>query len=114
MKTPYDILTPLWHSNTLTIAGAEWLGISDAQLDGFIGYHLPNLLRKDIVPDRRPLMTIYHARIQDTFEKIKMHIADFDTTRFDSILRKMQKRGFIHIVDDEIVKDMDMSTNQEL
>ena len=92
----------------------EGLGISEVQLDGFIGYHIPNLLTKDIIPNSRPQTTIFHATIQDVFDKIKMHIADFDSVRFDSILKKMQQRGFIHIVEDEIVKDVAMASNIEL
>ena len=48
------------------------------------------------------------------FDKIKMHIVDFDSVRFDSILKKMQQHGFIHIVEDEIVKDVAMASNIEL
>lgn len=110
-NTPYDIMNPLWHSNKLTIATATALGITDAQFDGFIGYHLPNMLRKDVVPGSRPLTTIYHAPVQDVYVKIKQHVADLTQERFDDILNKMQSRGFIHLVNGEIVKDRAMSAN---
>ena len=104
-NTPYDILTPLWHSNKLTIVAATALGITDAQFDGFVGYHLPNMLIKDVVPGSRPLTTIYHAPVMDVYAKIKLHVADFSQERFEAILKKMQSRGFIRLVNDEVVKD---------
>lgn len=113
-NTPYDIMNPLWHSNKLTIVAATALGITDTQFDGFIGYHLPNMLRKDVVPGSRPLTTIYHAPVDDVYEKIKQHVADLSQERFDSILNKMQLRGFVHLVNGEVVKDVAMSTNVEL
>lgn len=113
-NAPYDIMTPLWHSNKLTITTATALGITDAQFDGFIGYHLPNLLRKDMISGSRPLTTIYHAPEEDVYDKIKQRVADLSQERFDYILNKMQVRGFIHLVNGEIVKDMVMSTNVEL
>ena len=113
-NTPYDIMTPLWHSNNLTIATATALGITDAQFDGFVGYHLPNMLRKDVILGSIPLTNIYHAPVEDVYEKIKQHVADLSHERFESILNKMQSRGFIHLVNGEIVKDRAMSANDGL
>ena len=75
-KTPYDVLTPLWLSNQLTIAIATELGITDAQLDGFIGYHLPDFLEKEIVPGIRPLTNVYHKSKSEVFNKLRGRVSD--------------------------------------